>query len=234
MLRLIAHRGARAEEPENTLRAIKRAAACHADAVEVDLRVSNDQEPVIIHDETLERTTNGAGKVCEKTFEQLRFLDAGKGEKIPKLSEALSLVKALGLELVLELKEPGMEERVVREIQEAGMERSMIISSFYHLSLLRLKELAPNLKTGVILSSLPVFPVTLALDAKADVIFQRYPRLTREYSAEAIRKGLEIYVWTINTVEDFERARELGVTGIVTDNPCLFKSSLLQRTGRQS
>jgi glycerophosphoryl diester phosphodiesterase len=84
--------------------------------------------------------------------------------------------------------------------------------------------LAPNLKTGVILSSLPVFPVTLALDAKAAVIFQRYPRLTCEYSEEARRNGLEIYVWIINTVEDFERVRRLGVNGIVTDNPCLFKS----------
>lgn len=224
MLRLIAHRGARAEEPENTLRAVKRAAECGADAVEIDVRLSNDQELVIMHDETLDRTTNGSGKVSEQTLEQLRALDAGKGEQIPTLSEVLLLVKALGPELVIELKEPGMEERVVREIVGAGMERNIVIASFYHSSLLKMKALAPNLKTGVILSSLPVFPVTLALDAKADVIFQRYPRLTGEYSEEARRNGLEIYVWIINTAEDFERARKLGVTGIVTDNPCLFKS----------
>jgi glycerophosphoryl diester phosphodiesterase len=224
MLRVIAHRGARVEEPENTLRAVKRAAECGADAVEIDVRRSNDQELVIMHDETLDRTTNGSGKVSEQTLEQLRALDAGKGEKIPTLSEVLSLVKALEPELVIELKEPGMEERVVREILEAGMERNVVIASFYHSLLLRMKELAPNLKTGVILSSLPVFPVTLALDAKAAVIFQRYPRLTCEYSEEARRNGLEIYVWIINTVEDFERVRRLGVNGIVTDNPCLFKS----------
>ena len=224
MLRLIAHRGARAEEPENTLRAVKRAVECGADAVEIDVRLSNDQELVVMHDETLDRTTNGSGKVLEQTLEQLRALDAGKGEQIPTLSEVLSLAKALGPELVIELKEPGTEERVVREILEAGMGRNVIIASFYHSSLLKAKALAPNLKTGVILSSLPVFPVMVARDAKVDVIFQRYPRLTREYTEEARRNGLEIYVWIINTMEDFERVRGLGVTGIVTDNPCLFKS----------
>lgn len=224
MLRVIAHRGARAEEPENTLRAVKRAAECGADAIEVDVRFSSDREPVVIHDETLDRTTNGSGKVSDQTLEHLRALDAGKGEQIPTLSEVLSLVKALGPELVIELKEPGIEGRVVREIVEAGMERNVVIASFYHSSLLTMKALAPNLKTGVILSSLPVFPVSVARDAKADIIFQRYPRLTREYTEEARRNGLEIYVWIINTMEDFERVRGLGVTGIVTDNPCLFKS----------
>ncbi|HUV02606.1 MAG TPA: glycerophosphodiester phosphodiesterase family protein [Desulfobacteria bacterium] len=150
MLRVIAHRGARAEEPENTLRAVKRAAECGADAVEVDVRFSSDQEPVVIHDETLDRTTNGSGAVSEQTFEQLRTLDAGNGEKIPTLSKVLSLVKALGRELVIELKEPGTEERVVREIVRAGRERNVVIASFFHSLLLRMKELAPDLKTNVI------------------------------------------------------------------------------------
>jgi glycerophosphoryl diester phosphodiesterase len=224
MLRVIAHRGARAEEPENTLKAVKRAAECGADAVEVDVRFSSDQEPVVIHDETLDRTTNGSGAVSEQTLEQLQALDAGNGEQIPTLSEVLSLVKALGRELVIELKEPGTEERVVREIVRAGMARNVVIASFFHSSLLRMKELAPSLKTGVILSSLPVFPVTVARDAQADAIFQRYPRLDRGYVEDALRNGLAIYVWLINTMEDFERVRGLGVNGIVTDNPCLFTS----------
>ncbi|MHC1610336.1 MAG: glycerophosphodiester phosphodiesterase [Candidatus Methanospirareceae archaeon] len=222
-MRIIAHRGARSEEPENTLRALKRASECGADAVEVDLRLSKDHELVVIHDETLERTTNGSGKVGEKRLEELRTLDAGKGERIPTLSEVLSLVKKLGIELILELKEPDMETIVVHEVVGAGMEKSVIISSFFHPSLLRVKELAPNIKTGVIISSLPLFPVRLATDAHADIIFQRYPRLEREYIEEASRNGIAIYLWTINTIEDFEKARELGVAGVVTDNPCLFK-----------
>lgn len=229
-MRLIAHRGARFDEPENTLRAVKRAFECGADAVEIDVRLSSDHELIVIHDDTLERTTNGSGKVSEKTLKQLRTLDAGKGETIPTLSEVLSLVKKLEIAVVIEMKEPGMEDRVVREIADAEMERSVVISSFYHSSLLTLKELAPYLKTGVILSSLPVFPVTVTRNAKADIIFQRYPRLNQEYIEEALKNGLEIYVWTINTVEEFEEARELGVSGVVTDNPCLFKSLMAVQT----
>lgn len=222
-MRIIAHRGARFEEPENTRRAIKRAFECHADAVEIDVRLSKDQYLVVIHDDTLERTTNDSGKVCEQTLDQLRTLDAGKGEKIPLLSEVLLLLKELGIELVIELKEEGIEKRVVREIKEAGMEHSVIISSFFHHSLLTVKEHAPELKTGIILSSLPLFPVQLAIDARADSIFQKYPRLNRAYIAEASSNGIEIYPWTINTREDLEKVRELGVQGVVTDNPCLFK-----------
>jgi len=222
-MRIIAHRGARFEEPENTLRAIKRAFECHADAVEIDVRLSKDYYLVVIHDDTLDRTTNGSGKIGEKTLGQLRTLDAGKGEKIPLLSEVLLLVKELGIELVIELKEEEMEKLVVREIQEAEMEQSVIISSFFHHSLLKVKELAPELKTGVILSSLPIFPVQLAIDARAAIIFQKYPRLNRAYIEEASKKGIEIYPWTINTIEDLENVRELGIKGVVTDNPCLFK-----------
>ncbi|RZN37666.1 MAG: glycerophosphodiester phosphodiesterase [Methanophagales archaeon ANME-1-THS] len=222
-MRIIAHRGARFEEPENTRRAIKRAFECHADAVEIDVRVSKDHHLVVIHDDTLERTTNGSGKVCEQTLDQLRRLDAGKGEQIPMLSEVLLLLKELGLELVIELKEEGIEERVVRAIKEAGMEHKVIISSFFHHSLLIIKEHAPELKTGIILASLPLFPVQLAIDVHADSIFQKYPRLNRAYVADATSKGIELYPWTINTREDFEKVRELGVSGVVTDNPCLFK-----------
>lgn len=223
LMRIIAHRGARFEEPENTLRAIKRAFECGADAVEVDVRLSKDHEIVVIHDDTLERTTNGSGKVGEKTLNHLRSLDAGKGERIPVLSEVLLLAKTRGIEVVIELKEVAMEKLVLQEIVEAEMEQSVTISSFFHHSLLKIKELAPTIKTGVIISSLPVFPVKLALDAKADIIFQKYPRLNREYIEEASRNEIAIYPWTINTIEDFEKVRELGVPGVVTDNPCLFK-----------
>ncbi|MCW3141117.1 MAG: glycerophosphodiester phosphodiesterase family protein [Methanophagales archaeon] len=222
-MKIIAHRGARAEEPEDTIRAVKRAFECGADAVEIDVRLSKDREIVVIHDDTLERTTNGFGKVDEKTLEQLRTLDAGKGEKIPKLVEALLLAENLGLELVIELKEEGMEEMVVHEIVGAGMEKSVTVSSFYHASLLKIKVLAPRIKTGVIISSLPVLPVKIAIDARAEVIFPKYPRLNREFVAEASKEGIEIYPWTINTREDLEKAIELGVEGVVTDDPCKLK-----------
>ncbi|MBE0516000.1 MAG: glycerophosphodiester phosphodiesterase [Methanophagales archaeon] len=230
-MRIIAHRGARLEEPENTLRAVKRAFECGADAVEIDARLSKDHEIVAIHDDTLERTTNGSGKVGEKTLNYLRSLDAGKGEQIPVLSEVLLLAQTRGIEVVIELKEVDMEKPVLQDIAEAELEKSVTISSFFHHSLLKIKELAPAIRTGVILSSLPVYPVKLALDAKADCIFQKYPRLTREYIEEASRNEIAIYPWTINTIEDFEKVRELGVPGLVTDDPCLFKSLCSEKEG---
>ncbi|MBN1455796.1 MAG: glycerophosphodiester phosphodiesterase [Methanomicrobia archaeon] len=221
-MRIIAHRGARIEEPENTLRAIRRAAECGADLVEIDLRQSKDHELVVIHDATLERTTNGAGLVAAHTLQQLQGLDAGKGEHMPRLAEVLSLVARLRIGLVIELKEPGIEEAVAHDVVSGVMAQSVIIASFFHPALLTVRTYAPLVKTGIILSALPVYPVQVALDARADIIFQRYPRLTRDYVEAAAKQGIEIYAWVINTREDFERAAALGVTGIATDNPCLF------------
>jgi len=223
-MRLIAHRGAGAEEPENTLRAIRRAAACRADTVELDVRLSSDHVPVVLHDATLERTTNGTGKVSATPLEQLRALDAGKGERIPTLAEALALACELGIELVIELKECGSEAAVLQEIAVAGMEQRVTIASFYHASVLTIKERAPRLTAGIILSSLPVFPIAVARAARADIIFQRYPRLTREYVEEASRNNITVIPWLINTREELEEVRRLGVRGFVTDHPCLFKA----------
>ncbi len=223
-MRLIAHRGAGAEEPENTLRAIRRAAACRADTVELDVRLSSDHVPVLMHDATLERTTNGTGRVGDTPLEQLRALDAGKGERIPTLAEALALARELGIELVIEVKECGFEAAVLQEITEAGMEQRVTIASFYHASVLTIKECAPRLKTGIILSSLPIFPIAVARAARADVIFQRYPRLTRDYVEEASRNNITVYPWLINTLDELEMVRSLGVTGIVTDHPCRFSA----------
>ncbi|HDS45704.1 MAG TPA: glycerophosphodiester phosphodiesterase [Methanomicrobia archaeon] len=221
-MRIIAHRGARAEEPENTIRAIKRAAECGADLVELDLRQSKDHELVVIHDATLERTTNGSGLVAAHTLRQLQRLDAGKGEHIPALSEVLSLGHHRGIGLVLELKEPGIAEAVVHDVVSGGMTQSVIIASFFHPALLTVKAHAPQVKTGIILSALPVFPLQVARDAGAEIIFQRYPRLTREYVDAAAMQGIEIYAWVINTREDCKCAEALGVAGIATDNPCHF------------
>ena len=220
-MKIIAHRGARASEPENTVRAMNKAFECGADAVEIDLRFTCDHKLVVIHDDTLERTTNGTGKVSDMTIEQLRALDAGKGERIPELSEALSVAKRYSRPLVIELKEEGMEWQVLEEVTEAGLGDKVIISSFIHTSLRNLKEKAPEIKTGVIIASVPVNPVRLVQDAKADVIFAKYSRITREFIDACVGyEGIEVYLWTVNTIDDLNNAISYGVDGVVTDNPC--------------
>jgi len=231
-MKIIAHRGARASEPENTVRAMNKAFECGADAVEVDLRFTCDHKLVVIHDDTLERTTNGTGKVSDMTIEQLRALDAGKGERIPELSEALSVAKRYSRPLVIELKEEGMEWQVLEEVTEAGLGDKVIISSFIHTSLRNLKEKAPEIKTGVIIASVPVNPVRLVQDAKADVIFAKYSRITREFIDACVGyEGIEVYLWTVNTIDDLNNAISYGVDGVVTDNPCeLIRMSMSMST----
>jgi len=232
-MKIIAHRGARASEPENTVRAMNKAFECGADAVEVDLRFTCDHKLVVIHDDTLERTTNGTGKVSNMTIEQLRALDAGKGERIPELSEALSVAKRYSRPLVIELKEEGMEWQVLEEVTEAGLGDKVIISSFIHTSLRNLKEKAPEIKTGVIIASVPVNPVRLVQDAKADVIFAKYSRITREFIDACVGyEGIEVYLWTVNTIDDLNNAISYGVDGVVTDNPCeLIRMSMSMSAG---
>ncbi|MCW7070095.1 MAG: glycerophosphodiester phosphodiesterase family protein [Methanophagales archaeon] len=232
-MKIIAHRGARASEPENTVRAMNKAFECGADAVEVDLRFTCDHKLVVIHDDTLERTTNGTGKVSNMTIEQLRALDAGKGERIPELSEALSVAKRYSRPLVIELKEEGMEWQVLEEVTEAGLGDKVIISSFIHTSLRNLKEKAPEIKTGVIIASVPVNPVRLVQDAKADIIFAKYSRITREFIDACVGyEGIEVYLWTVNTIDDLNNAISYGVDGVVTDNPCeLIRMSMSMSAG---
>ena len=231
-MKIIAHRGARASEPENTVRAMNKAFECGADAVEIDLRFTCDHKLVVIHDDTLERTTNGTGKVSDMTIEQLRALDAGKGERIPELSEALSVAKRYSRPLVIELKEEGMEWQVLEEVTEAGLGDKVIISSFIHTSLRNLKEKAPEIKTGVIIASVPMNPVRLVQDAKADVIFAKYSRITREFIDACVGyEGIEVYLWTVNTIDDLNNAISYGVDGVVTDNPCeLIRMSMSMST----
>ena len=237
-MKIVAHRGARASEPENTLRAMKSAFECGADAVEIDLRFTSDHKLVVIHDDTLERTTNGTGKVSDMTIAQLRVLDAGKGERIPELCEALSVAKRYSRPLVLELKEAGMEWQVLEEVTEAGLEDKVIISSFFHSSLRNLKEKAPEIKTGVIIASVPVNPVRLARDAKADIIFAKYSRITREFidACGAGYEGIEVYLWAVNTMDDLNNAISYGVDGVVTDNPCelISMSRMMNRSRSRS
>jgi glycerophosphoryl diester phosphodiesterase len=214
---VIGHRGARALAAENTLEAIRAAAKCKADQVELDVRLSKDGNLVLMHDETVERTTNGKGKVEDLSLAELQSEEImGEGRGIPALREAAELTKELKLGIVVEMKEEGLEKLVVKELD--GL--NAIVTSFYHSSLLEVKEIS-DLKTGIIISSLPVHPVELALWAGADAIFPKRtnPRLFQE----AHRCGIEVYPWTINTVDEASWLLRLGADGLVTDNPCLIR-----------
>lgn len=218
MSTVIGHRGARSIAPENTLESIRAANKCGADYVEVDVRLSKDGYLVVIHDEAVDRTTNGTGRVEEMTIEEIKHLDAGRGEKVPTLTEAVALVQELDLGIVVEMKEEGLEDLVVQELEG----RRAVVTSFRHASVREIKELA-DIKTGIIISSLPIKPVDLALWADADSIF---PRITNpNLFKNAHRAGLEVYPWTINDPDQVRWLKRLGADGLVTDNPCGIRAA---------
>ncbi len=213
MSTVIGHRGARSLAPENTLAAIRAAKTCGADYAEVDVRLSKDGSLVVIHDETVDRTTDRSGRVEDMTLEEIRRLDAGGGERVPTLAEAVSLTGELDMGIVVEMKEEGLEELVAREVEG----RRAIVTSFRHASVREIKELA-EIKTGIIISSLPINPVDLALQARADSIF---PRITNpNLFKRAHGEGIEVYPWTINDPDQVRWLRRIGADGLVTDDPC--------------
>jgi glycerophosphoryl diester phosphodiesterase len=215
---VIGHRGAMALAPENTLGAIRAAAKCKADLVEVDVRLSKDGNLVLMHDDTVDRTTKGKGKVENLTLAELQTDDimVGAGQRVPTLKEASELTRELRMGLVVEMKEEGLEELVATELDSS----SAMVTSFYHTSLREVKEIS-NLKTGIIISSLPLRPVELALWARADAILpnRTNPRLFQE----AHRCGIEVYPWTINSIDEASWLFRIGADGLVTDNPCLIR-----------
>jgi glycerophosphoryl diester phosphodiesterase len=159
---IIAHRGASKHAPENTIAAFRKALELGAEGIELDVHLSADGHLVVIHDEKVDRTSNGNGWVKEKTLEELKALDFGswftqefKGEAIPTLDEALELLQPWTGIINIEIKGgsilyPGIEKEVVKKIEKFKLEDKMIISSFNHYSLVEVKKLNPKIKTGIL------------------------------------------------------------------------------------
>ncbi|RLI04269.1 hypothetical protein DRO26_04925, partial [Candidatus Bathyarchaeota archaeon] len=224
----IAHRGASGYEPENTLRAIRTAITMGADMVEVDVRPSRDGYLMVIHDETVDRTTDGSGYVENMSLNELKKLDAGMNEKIPILEEVVETIKGK-VKLVVELKKAGMEEKVVKIFEQTNMVEEVIVTSFIHESVKKVKELNQKIKTGIIFKCTPINPVKLAREAKADVIFPEYRYTTEEMIKKIHDEGLTVYIWTINNRQLADSFIETGVDGIVTDKPDILSQPEIKK-----
>jgi len=146
---VVAHRGAPGEEPENTLRSFRRAIELGVDFIECDVHLSKDGHIVVIHDDTVDRTTDGQGKVKELTLSYLKSLDAGKGFSIPTLEEVLSLSKGK-VQVIVELKAAGTAEPVVRMVEKLNMSKEVVISSFFTELLREIKEISPEQRISLL------------------------------------------------------------------------------------
>jgi len=223
MALVIGHRGAAASAPENTLEGIRAAALCKADYVELDVRLSRDGELVLMHDESLERTTNGKGLVEDFSLEELKALlvkgpagSSSEDRRIATLKEAVHLASQHNIGLVVEMKEEGLEALVA----EALTIKKSMVTSFYHNSLRELSDIS-DLMTGIIISSLPINPVQLAVWAKARAIFPK--RVNARMIKEAHQQEISVFPWTVNNRDEARWLLRLGADGLVTDDPCMIR-----------
>jgi len=222
----VGHRGFPLAEPENTIRSFLKAFESGATAIEMDVRATADGHLVLMHDESVDRTTDGHGLVSELTLRELKSLDAGKGERVPTLSEALSAVRGRG-GIDLDLKVSGYAKEVVKETR--GLTEYVYVTSSSPEILLEVKEEEPGLRLGLILKGEPFRNMELAREIGASAVVPRFDLLTNELMRRARELGLEVYVWTVNTEGDILRALSLGVDGIITDNPPLVARILRER-----
>ncbi|HDM88528.1 MAG TPA: glycerophosphodiester phosphodiesterase [Candidatus Bathyarchaeota archaeon] len=218
MIEVIGHRGAAGLEPENTLRSVRRAIELGVDRVEIDVRVSRDGGLVIMHDETVDRTTNGHGYVSELTLNELRSLDAGMGEKIPTLKEILEFTMGKA-KLEIELKVPEATEPTIQLVEELNAEKDVIVISFMHELLERVHDLNPNIKTGALFFDVPKDILQRALKVHAYSIHVYYRNVNSELVKGAHRSGLEVAVWNPNRIEEMREMIGLGVDAIGSDRP---------------
>ncbi|MEZ4547636.1 MAG: glycerophosphodiester phosphodiesterase family protein [Thermodesulfobacteriota bacterium] len=218
----IAHRGASAYEPENTIRSFERAIGMKAEMIEFDVRQSMDGRLVVIHDAKVDRTADGRGLVSEKTLTDLKALDAGDGERIPTFEEALDACSGRA-KLVIELKENGIEEKVLREISARGLRDDVFIVSFNASRLRLVKTLDPKMRTGLILFA-SVNPIALAERCGADAVAPFRWFITKGFVERAKRRGLYTFTWTVDDEEKARAMRDMGVTGIVTNKPDILST----------
>jgi glycerophosphoryl diester phosphodiesterase len=229
----IAHRGASGHAPENTMASFRLAAEMGAKFIETDLQLTRDAKIVAMHDPTVDRTTNGRGRISKMSLIELRGLDAGikflsvdgesyKGERVPKLDEILEFARTASVTFYLELKETqgwGFEQSLVGALRRADAINRVVIISFDAKVLETVHRIEPALAIGFLCEkpTLQLIEKAVALGAKQ--FLPRADRITPELIAAANRANLVVVVWTVNEIEDMHAVVALGVDGIISDYP---------------
>ncbi|GAB6094721.1 glycerophosphodiester phosphodiesterase family protein [Desulfatiferula olefinivorans] len=237
---IIAHRGYRARYPENTLAAFRAALNIPTAMIELDVCLSRDRQLVVIHDETLDRTTSGHGPVAGFTLAELKTLDAGRwfspvftGEPIPTLTEVLDLCRnrcALNIEIKPEAFEAhhpsdAVERQVIESVTGRFDPRSVIISSFEPRVIEQIARMAvPGLRTALLTEHRPLDDALLDFMVRNNVFSWNpdHPVLTPDQIARAHRNGLKVLTYTVNHGPTGRALLAMGADGLFTDEPLLF------------
>lgn len=217
------HRGASAYAPENTLAAFRLAAEQGADGVELDCQLSADGVPVVIHDETLDRTTDATGPVKECTAAELARVDAGRGEHVPTLEEVFAALADTRCEVNVELKNsiepyPGLEQAVLDVVAAAGFADRVWFSSFHHYSMRLVRELDPSARVGFLYSESLLDPWLYARTLEGAALHPYWPTLTIPGVLEGCRDaGVRTHAWTVNDAEAMRALQR--VDALITNHP---------------
>ena len=230
-MKIFGHRGSAGNRPENTLVSFQEAARAGADGIELDVQLSQDGVPVVIHDERVNRTTNGEGWVKDLTFAELRALDAGssfseeyRGEKIPSLDEVLAWLKGTELVVNVELKTglyryEGIEAKVLELVAKYDLEDRVIISSFNHYSLVETRRLNPTIETAILFMEGLYEPWTYAKTVGAQGLHCFLPVAVPELLQGAVEAGMPVRPFTVNDEAVMEKLIRGGAAGFFTDHP---------------
>lgn len=231
-----AHRGASGYAPENTMPAFEKAIEMGADGIELDVQLTKDGELVILHDETIDRTSDGSGWVRDMTYAKLSRYNYNQKQpeyghvRIPTLEEVYALLQPTGLTVNVEIKAgevfyPELEDRVLDLTARMGMEERVIYSSFNHYTVQRIKELNPEAKTGMLYCDGIINPVSYAkyvvgADALHPALYNlQYPGVLKDCK----KHGRKVHVWTVNKEADMRGVCELQVDAMITNYPDLGK-----------
>ena len=236
-----AHRGASGHAPENTVAAFLLAAEMGAHGIELDVHLSADGEAVVIHNDTVDATTDGTGRVSQLTLSELKSLDAGSwfapefaGERIPTLQEVFDAVGRrllINIEIKVELGYHPREQEAeaVRLIEDSQMVDRVIISSFTPSSLRRVRKMNPSIPLGLLYSKQETtwFPRVMRwLAVPFDALHPGFRMVDARYMRRARQRGRQVNVWTVNEADDMRRMRDLSVDGIITNYPDVLSAVL--------
>ncbi|MGY4688276.1 glycerophosphodiester phosphodiesterase [Salibacterium sp. K-3] len=230
MVQCIAHRGWSGRAPENTLAAFELAwTSPKVDGIELDVHLSRDKVPVVIHDQTVKRTTNGRGAVRDYTVNELKALDAGSwfgktfaGQRIQTLEDVLRRMNRKKT-LTIELKQrrdlySGLEEKVVRLLRKYDIIRTTLVGSFDHMAVKKVKQIDPSVQTGLIFMNRPVIPLEQMEDAGAECMMIYHEMAGKALVDLMQYNGYRVNVWTVNQSHVVERLCRLSRDLIITTN----------------
>jgi glycerophosphoryl diester phosphodiesterase len=230
---VIAHRGFSGQAPENTLIAFKNAMDLGCDMIELDIHLSKDREVVVMHDDTLNRTTTGQGRIADFTLNELKKLDAGSwlgaqfsDERIPTLKEVLKLSKdKIPVNIEIKHSKEGkypieeLAEKALKEVKEVGMINQVNFFSFNSIALKRIRDKEPKAWVTLLYHEAWKFPRDITKGEDYPILGLRDKHLTKEGIAQSHQQGLQVYVWTVDAPEEMEKFINWGVDGIITNHP---------------